>query len=115
VAITASMPHAATFSACRRAPTDAMVITPAALSAAISSGLGAWANEATGTLASMTSATRRAASGASARIFTPNAAVVPALVCSIAALSSARVMVAEAIIPSPPASHTAVTSRGPDT
>ena len=39
VAITASTPHAATFSACLRAPTDAIVTTPASLSAAISSGL----------------------------------------------------------------------------
>ena len=49
VAITASMPHPATFSACLRAPTEAIVITPASLSAAISSGFGACANEATGT------------------------------------------------------------------
>jgi hypothetical protein len=115
VAITASMPQAATFSACLRAPTEAIVTTPAALRPAISSGRGAWANEATGTPASMTSATRRAASGASARIFTPNGLLVPARTCSIAALSSARVMVAEAIIPSPPASQTAVTSGGPET
>ena len=40
VAITASMPHPAAFSACLRAPTEAMVITPASLSAAISSGFG---------------------------------------------------------------------------
>jgi hypothetical protein len=91
------------------------VITPAALSSAMSSGLGAWANEATGTLAPMTIATRCGASGISARIFTPNGRGVPALVCSIAVPSSARVMVAEAIIPSPPASDTAVTSRGPAT
>jgi hypothetical protein len=49
VAITASMPHPAAFSACRRAPTEAIVTTPASFSVAISSGFGACANEATGT------------------------------------------------------------------
>ena len=45
--ITASAPQAATFSACRRAPTDGTTATPASLSRAIRSGFGASANEAT--------------------------------------------------------------------
>jgi hypothetical protein len=115
VAITASTPHAATFSACLRAPTDAIVTTPASFSAAIRCGFGARAKEAMGTRAPMTIATRSPASGASALIFTPNGPVVPAAVSLIAVWSSARLMVAEARMPSPPALPTAVTSRGPDT
>src|SRR5260370_28663746 len=60
------MPQAAASPACRRAPAEAIVTTPASLSAAISSGFGAWANEATGTCPAMISLTRSAASGASA-------------------------------------------------
>jgi len=115
VAITASTPHAATFSACLRAPTDAIVITPASLSAATSSRFGARAKEAMGTPAPMTAATRSPASGASALIFTPNGPVVPAAVTLIADCSSARLMVADAMMPRPPALDTAVTSLGPDT
>ena len=74
VAITASMPQAATFSACRRAPTDAMVITPASRSRAISSGFGASAKDATGTRSAMIISIRSPASPASARRFTPNGA-----------------------------------------
>jgi hypothetical protein len=115
VAITASTPHAATFSACLRAPTDAIVTTPASLSAAMSSRFGARAKETTGTPAPMTAATRSPASGASALIFTPNGPLVSAAVSLIADRSSARLMVADAMMPRPPALDTAVTSFGPDT
>ncbi len=115
VAITASMPQPTAFSACRRAPTEAIVTTPASLSAAISSGFGAWANEATGTRPAMISLTRSAASGASARRFTPNGALVRPAVSAMAASSSARLMVADAISPRPPALDVAAASRGPDT
>ena len=115
VAITASMPHPATFSACLRAPTEAMVITPASLSAAISSGFGAWANEATGTRPAMMSPMRSAASGASARRFTPNGAPVRPAVSLMASRSSSRLIVADAMRPRPPAFDVAAASRGPDT
>jgi hypothetical protein len=109
------MPQPAAFSACRRAPTEAIVTTPASFSAAISSGLGAWAKEATGTLRVTISRTRSAASEASARRFTPNGRGVRPAVSSIAFSSSARLIVADAIRPSPPASEVAAASRGPDT
>jgi hypothetical protein len=115
VAITASMPHAATFSACRRAPTEAIVTTPASRRPAISSRVGASANEATGTCSAMISSARSRASAASARRLTPNGAPVLALTSRIAASSSARLIVAEAMMPRPPARDTAVTSRAPDT
>jgi hypothetical protein len=115
VAITASMPHPAAFSACRRAPTEAIVTTPASFSAAISSGFGACANEATGTWAETMSLTRSAASGASARRLTPNGALVRPAVSVIARSSSGRLIVADAIRPSPPAFDVAAASRGPDT
>ncbi|SRR6266568_2213019 len=113
--ITASMPHPAAFSACVRVPAEAIVTTPASFSAAISSGLGACANEATGTRRVTISRTRSVASGASARRFTPNGWGVRPAVSSIAFSSSARLIVADAIRPSPPALDTAAASRGPDT
>jgi hypothetical protein len=85
------------------------------LSAAISSGFGAWANEATGTRPAMISLTRSPASGASARRFTPNGALVRPAVSAMAASSSPRLMVADAISPRPPAFDVAAASRGPDT
>ena len=91
------------------------MVTPASFSAAISSGLGAWANEATGTRPAMISLTRWAASGASARRFTPNGALVRSAVSAMAPSSSARLIVADAIWPSPPAFEVAAASRGPDT
>jgi hypothetical protein len=115
VAITASMPQPAAFSACRRAPTEAIVTTPASFSAAINSGFGACANEATGTRRVTISRARSAASGPSARRLTPNGRGVRPAVSSIAFSSSARLIVADAIRPRPPASDTAAASRGPDT
>src|SRR5450755_253777 len=115
VAITASTPHAATFSACRRAPAEAMVITPASRSVAISSGFGASANEATGTCSLMITSMRAAASAASARRLTPNGALVRPLSFFITERSSLGVIVAEAMIPSPPAWEVAAASRAPET
>ena len=115
VAITASMPQPATFSACRRAPTEAIVITPASRSRPISSGRGARANEATGTRSAMISSTRSAASAASARRFTPNGASVRSLTAFIAERSSPPLIVADAITPSPPAREVAAASPAPDT
>ena len=60
-------------------------------------------------------ATRSAASGASARRFTPNGAAVRACTCLIADCSSAGLIVADAMMPSPPAPDTAAASRAPDT
>ncbi len=74
--ITASAPHAATFSACRRAPTEGTTTTPASFSSAISSRDGASANDATRTPSSTMTRTRSRASPASARRFTPNGASV---------------------------------------
>ena len=48
--ITASTPHAATFSACRRAPIDGTTAMPASFSCLIWCSRGASANDATGTL-----------------------------------------------------------------
>lgn len=113
--ITASAPHAATFSACRRAPTDGTTTTPASLSVAISSREGASAKDATRTPSSTMIRTRSRASPASARRFTPNGASVRDLTFRTAARSSSRVIVAEARMPSAPASAVAVTRRGPAT
>ncbi len=74
--MTASAPHAATFSAWRRAPMEGITTTPASLSRAISSREGASAKEATRTPSSMITVTRSAASPASARRLTPNGASV---------------------------------------
>ena len=115
VAITASMPQAATFSACLRAPTEAMVTTPASRSRPISSGVGASANEATGTFSVMIISARSRASGASARRFTPKGAPVRSFTSLIAERSSAGLIVADAMRPSPPAWEVAAASRAPDT
>ncbi len=91
------------------------MITPASLSVAISSGFGAWANEATGTRPAMMRPMRSAASGASARRFTPNGASVRPAVSLMASRSSSRLIVADAMRPRPPAFDVAAASRGPDT
>ena len=100
--MTASAPHAATFSACRRAPMDGMTTTPASFSSAISSRDGASANEATRTPSSMITRTRSRASPASARRLTPKGASVRDFTSRTADLSWSRVMVAEARMPSAP-------------
>src|SRR6516225_5832076 len=115
MAITASMPQAATFSACLRAPTEAIVTTPASRSLAMKSCVGACANEATGTRSEMISPTCSAASAASARRFTPNGAPVRSLTFFIALRNSVGLIVAAARMPSPPAAETADVSLGPDT
>ena len=74
--ITASAPHAATFSACRRAPMEGITTTPASFSSAMSSREGASAKDATRTPSSMMIRTRSRASAASARRLTPNGASV---------------------------------------
>jgi hypothetical protein len=61
------------------------------------------------------SLTRSFASGASARRLTPNGALVRPAVSAMAPSSSARLMVADAISPRPPAFDVAAASRGPDT
>src|SRR5690242_5062786 len=115
MAITASMPQAATFSACLRAPTEAIVTTPASRSLAMKARVGACANEATGTRSEMISPTCSAASAASARRFTPKGAPVRSLTFVIALRKSVGLMVAAARMPSPPAAETADVSPGPDT
>lgn len=110
---TASAPHAATFSACRRAPTDGMTTTPASLSSAISSLDGASANDATRTPSSTMIRTRSRASPASARRFTPKGAPsVRDFTSRTASRSCAGVIVAEARMPSAPAFAVAETRRG---
>lgn len=113
--ITASAPQAATFSACRRAPTDGTTRTPASFSSAISSRDGASANDATRTPSSTMIRTRSRASPASDRRFTPNGASVRDLTSLTADRSCSGVMVAEARMPSAPARAVAVTRRGPAT
>ncbi len=76
--ITASAPQAATFSACRRAPTDGITTTPASFSRAISSRRGASANEATRTPSLISRSIRSPASAASARRLTPKGSSVRA-------------------------------------
>ena len=112
---TASTPHAATFSAWRLAPIEGMTTTPASLSLAIRSWFGARANEPTLTPLSISRSMRAAASGASARRFTPKGASVVALTSSIAEASWSKSMVAAARMPRPPALAVADTSRGPAT
>ncbi len=112
---TASAPHAATFSACRRAPTDGITTTPAAFSSAISSREGARAKEATRTPSSSRIRTRSGASPASARRFTPNGAPVRDRTSRIASRSWSSVIVAEARMPRAPAFAAAETRRGPAT
>jgi hypothetical protein len=101
--ITASAPQAATFSACRRAPIEGMQTRPASLSCFISFSLGARAKDATFTPSRTISSARSNTSGASERRFTPNGRSVRSLVSAIARASSARSIVAEAMMPSPPA------------
>src|SRR5256714_755448 len=113
--MTASTPHAATYSACRRAPSDGTTTTPASFSFPISSRFGASANEATRTPSLIRRPTRSAASPASARRFTPNGASVRSFTSRIAAASSSYDIVAEARIPSAPARAVAVTRWGPAT
>ena len=113
--ITASAPQAATLRACLAAPTDGITRVPASLSRAMSSGLGASANDATATPSRIINSTRSPASAASARMFTPKGRSVAALTLVMAAASSSRLMVAEARIPSPPALAVADTSLAPAT
>src|SRR6195952_1662052 len=113
--ITASAPQAATFSACRAAPTLGITTMPWSLSFAISSCFGASANEATFTPCLISRSTRWGASPASARRFTPNGRSVRLFTSAMAWSSSSKVMVAEARIPSPPALAVPLTRRGPAT
>jgi hypothetical protein len=113
--MTASAPQPATFSACRRAPTDGITTTPASLSRAIRSGRGASANDATRTPSAMIVSTRSAASGASDLTLTPNGAPVRRLTSRMAERISSWFIVADAMMPSPPACDVAAVSRAPDT
>ena len=114
-AMTASTPHSATFSAWRRAPTVGMTNSPASWQRVTRAGLGAWAKLATRAPVSIISSMRSATSATSVRRLTPKGAVVRARTSAMAAASSARVMVAEARMPRPPALAVAATSRGPAT
>ncbi len=113
--ITASAPQAATFSACRARPTLGITITPASLSFAISSFLGASANDATLTPCLISRSTRSPASLASARRLTPNGWSVRLFTSRIARSSSSTVIVALARMPRPPAFAVPTTRRGPAT
>ena len=77
--ITASAPQPATFFACLARPTDGITTTPASLSFAIRSGLGANANDATLTPSRISRSMRSFASPASARMLMPNGLSVAAL------------------------------------
>ncbi len=114
-AITASTPHSATFSACRRAPTVGMTTTPWSLRVLTNRSPGAWAKLATLTPSRTMSAMRSSTSGWSERRFTPNGCPVRSLTEVIAALSSGTLMVALARMPSPPASLVAAVRRAPAT
>ena len=114
-ATTAPAPSAATFSACRLAPTDGMTTRPASVSSRMTASFGASPNEATRTPCLTSSRARMSRSGASPRRFTPNGAAVSSLVLAIAASVSATVRVAAASTPSPPALHVAAVSSGVDT
>ena len=114
-AITASTPQSATFSAWRRAPTVGMVKSPASLQRATSAALGAWAKLATRAPVSIMSSIRSCTSATSVRRLTPKGCVVRPRTSAMAAASSSSVMVAEARMPSPPASLVAATRRGPAT
>src|SRR6478735_3334292 len=113
--ITASAPHAATFTACLAAPIDGITTMSCSLSVAISSGFGARANDATFTPYSIRSWQRAGASAASARRLTPKGSSVRPLTSMIACSSSAKVIVAPARIPRPPALAVPLTRRGPET
>ncbi len=114
-AMTASTPHSATFSACRRAPIVGIVTKPASLSRAIVSCDGAWAKLATRTPSRMSSAMRSLMSGWSARRFTPKGFGVRCLTSRIAVCSCGYVIVADAMIPKPPAALVAAVNRAPAT
>ena len=77
--------------------------------------LGASANDATRTPAPIISSIRSAASGASARRFTPNGASVRCLTAVTAVRSASIVIVAEPMMPRPPAAEVAAASRAPAT
>ncbi len=113
--MTASTPHSATFSAWRRAPTVGITNSPASLQRATSFSLGAWAKLATRAPVSIMSSMRSLTSATSVRRLTPNGAAVRARTSAMAAASWSSVMVAEARMPSAPASHVAATRRGPAT
>ena len=113
--ITASAPHDATFTACLGRPTLGMTTMSCSLRRAISSGLGASANEATFTPCSMSRSHRAGASAASARRFTPNGASVRSLTSTMACSSSGSVIVADARMPRPPALAVPLTRLGPET
>ncbi len=113
--ITTSAPHDATFTACLAAPIDGITTTPCSLSRAISASFGASANEATFTPCSTIRSQRASASPASARRLTPKGWSVRPFTSMIAASSSARLMVAPARMPRPPAFAVPLTSRGPET
>ena len=113
--ITASAPQPATFLACLARPTDGITTTPASLSFAIRSGLGASANDATLTPSRISRSMRSFASPASARMLMPNGLSVVAFTFVTAVASSSSVMVADARMPRPPAFEVADTSRAPAT
>ena len=112
---TASAPQPATFSACRLAPMDGIVTTPASFSFCSSSFFGASANDATFTPSRIIRSTRSPTSSPSERMLTPNGASVLSLTVRIAVSSSGMLIVLEAMIPSPPAAAVAAVSRAPDT
>ena len=101
--MTMSAPQAATFSACRAAPTLGITTMPWSLSLAISSCFGASAKDATFTPCLISRSTRSGASPASARRLTPNGWSVRPFTSRIACSSSSYVIVALARMPSPPA------------
>ena len=111
-AMTASTPHSATFSPCRRAPMVGIVTMPWSLSCFMIDLFGAVAKLATGTPIEMIMSTRSWMSGASVRRFTPNGLLVPSWISSIALLICLSVRVAAARMPKPPALLTAITSGG---
>ena len=113
--MTASTPHSATFSAWRRAPTVGMTKSPASLQRVTRAGLGAWAKLATRAPVSIINSMRSLTSATSVRRLTPKGAEVRLRTSAMAPASSSSVMVAEARMPRPPASHVAATSRGPAT
>ena len=98
-----------------RAPTDGITITPASLRRLIMACLGASANEATRTPWAIISSIRSAASGASARRLTPNGSSVRSRTAATAARSASSVIVAEPMMPRPPAREVAAASRAPAT
>jgi hypothetical protein len=114
-AMTASTPHAATFSAWRGAPTVGMVTTPASFSVFTTCSPGAWAKLATRTPSRMMSAMRCSTSSWSARRFTPKGWSVRDFTSCTAATSWSYVIVADARMPRPPAALVADVNRAPAT